>query len=178
VAAQIISPANGATIQSTATFNWNPGTGNSAFYLFIGTKEPGGSDVLQNQYQGTTTSATISNLPEGSIYVRLRSSCSGQLTDADYVYSVPLTAAGTGSIDSKFQTTATHNGGQVWATLVQPDGKIVIGGQFKSFAGCARFGIARLNGDGTCDQTFDPRSRAQELWKRCERNRRGISGAG
>jgi uncharacterized delta-60 repeat protein len=161
VAAQMISPASGSVIQSTTTFTWSAGTGNSGYYLFIGTKEAGGSDVwgydnLHPGYQGTSTSATVSYLPEGTIYVRLRSVCSGQTTDFDYTYTVPPIPPGPGTVDSTFLPTATENGGQIWATLVQPDGKIVVGGQFKSFAGCSRSGIARMNADGSCDQTFDP----------------------
>lgn len=155
-AAQIASPVSGSTIQPTTTFNWNSGTGNSSYILFVGTKEPGGDDVFYNNYQGSSSSATVNYLPEGPVYVRLRSVCSGTTADADYVYNVPLKAAGAGSVDSTLHPTATTNGGQVWATLVQPDGKIIVGGAFKSFAGCARSGIARLNADGTCDQTFDP----------------------
>jgi uncharacterized delta-60 repeat protein len=163
VAAQMVSPAPGSVIQPTTTFTWSAGTGNSAYYLFIGTKEAGSDELpgydYNNQtgsYQGKNTSVTVRNLPGGTIYAQLRSSCSGTATNLDYTYNVPLTAVGTGSVDSMFRATATENGGQVRATLVQPDGKIVVGGQFKSFAGCARSGIARLNADGTCDQTFDP----------------------
>jgi uncharacterized delta-60 repeat protein len=155
-AGAMISPITGSTIQSTTTFNWSPGTGNPTYYLFIGTKEPGGSDAFYNQYQSTITSATVKYLPEGPLYVRLRSVCSGTAINNDYIYYVPPTAAGAGGVDSGFHPTATENRGQVWSTLVQPDGKILVGGYFKSFAGCARSGIARLNADGTCDQTFDP----------------------
>lgn len=44
--------------------------------------------------------------------------------------------------------------GEVLATVIQPDGKIVIGGRFSSVNGIARNNIARLNGDGTLDRTF------------------------
>ncbi len=44
----------------------------------------------------------------------------------------------------------------VLASAVQPDGKIVIGGQFTSVLGVTRNNIARLNTDGTLDATFDP----------------------
>ena len=38
----------------------------------------------------------------------------------------------------------------------QPDGKILVGGRFTAVNGQARRGIARLNGDGTLDATFNP----------------------
>lgn len=44
----------------------------------------------------------------------------------------------------------------VHALLVQPDGRIVIGGAFTNFNGTFRRGIARLLHDGTVDQSFDP----------------------
>ncbi|HEX8248916.1 MAG TPA: carboxypeptidase regulatory-like domain-containing protein [Pyrinomonadaceae bacterium] len=44
----------------------------------------------------------------------------------------------------------------VWAIAVQPDGKILIGGDFTSVLGVPRKGIARLNADGTLDTNFNP----------------------
>ncbi len=39
---------------------------------------------------------------------------------------------------------------------IQPDGKIIIGGDFAAVSGVARGGVARLNPDGTLDPTFTP----------------------
>ena len=47
-------------------------------------------------------------------------------------------------------------GSVVLATAVQPDGKILIGGEFTSVLGVPRNNIARLNTDGTLDTAFDP----------------------
>ena len=47
----------------------------------------------------------------------------------------------------------------VFATAVQPDGKILIGGSFTNVLGVARNNIARLNTDGTLDTAFDPNAR-------------------
>src|SRR5437016_1021035 len=46
--------------------------------------------------------------------------------------------------------------GQVRVVVVQPDGKILIGGDFTTVLGVARSRIARLNPDGTLDTAFDP----------------------
>ncbi len=46
--------------------------------------------------------------------------------------------------------------GDIYATVVQPDGKIVFGGHFTSVLGTPRNNIARLNADGTLDAAFDP----------------------
>src|SRR5450432_1591993 len=46
--------------------------------------------------------------------------------------------------------------GPVYFVVVQPDGKILIGGSFTTVLGVARNNIARLNTDGTLDAAFDP----------------------
>lgn len=46
--------------------------------------------------------------------------------------------------------------GSVSAITLQPDGKILIGGQISSYDGVARSGIARLHPDGTLDTSFNP----------------------
>ncbi len=45
--------------------------------------------------------------------------------------------------------------GDVVATLVQPDGRIVIGGEFTNVNGTTAYRLARLNADGTLDAAFD-----------------------
>ncbi|HEX2912716.1 MAG TPA: Calx-beta domain-containing protein [Chloroflexia bacterium] len=42
----------------------------------------------------------------------------------------------------------------VTSLIIQPDGKILIAGSFTTFNGYGRNGIARLNSDGTLDETF------------------------
>jgi uncharacterized delta-60 repeat protein len=46
--------------------------------------------------------------------------------------------------------------GRVYVVVVQPDGKILIGGGFTSVLGVTRNRVARLNPDGTLDTAFDP----------------------
>jgi uncharacterized delta-60 repeat protein len=45
--------------------------------------------------------------------------------------------------------------GSVTASLLLPDGKLIIGGSFNKVHGVDRHGLARLNADGTLDETFD-----------------------
>ena len=54
-------------------------------------------------------------------------------------------ARGSNLVDLTFET-----------SLKQPDGKILIGGNFQTVGGLARSNIARLNADGTVDTTFNP----------------------
>ncbi|MEA2027879.1 MAG: CAP domain-containing protein [Campylobacterota bacterium] len=68
-ASTLTSPSNGATLtSSTQTFTWED-TGADMYYLFVGTSA--GGHELYASNQGTATSRTISNLPSGTIYVRL-----------------------------------------------------------------------------------------------------------
>jgi uncharacterized delta-60 repeat protein/uncharacterized repeat protein (TIGR01451 family) len=59
-----------------------------------------------------------------------------------------------GTIDPTFQV-GTGPNGDIWVILVQPDGKILIGGDFTSFNGVPSGRIARLNQDGSLDQSFN-----------------------
>lgn len=46
------------------------------------------------------------------------------------------------------------NSGYISSIVTQPDGKIIIGGEFAAIGGIARIKIARLKSDGTLDATF------------------------
>ena len=60
-----------------------------------------------------------------------------------------------GTLDASFNPGAGPDG-QVNALVLQPDGKVVIGGQFTTVDGVGRNFIARLNSDGSLDTTFVP----------------------
>lgn len=60
-----------------------------------------------------------------------------------------------GTLDSGF-TTGTGPDSVVYAVQVQPNGRVLIGGEFASYNGTPRNHIARLNTDGMLDNTFDP----------------------
>ena len=60
-----------------------------------------------------------------------------------------------GTLDTTFVTGTALNG-VPRAIVVQPDNKILIGGQFTTYNGTARNRIARINTDGTLDTTLDP----------------------
>jgi uncharacterized delta-60 repeat protein len=66
-----------------------------------------------------------------------------------------------GSLDTSFNPgagatggTLTYNG--VYCLAVQPDGKLLVGGEFASINGTNVNRIARLNSDGSVDSTFQP----------------------
>jgi uncharacterized delta-60 repeat protein len=69
-----------------------------------------------------------------------------------------------GSVDISFNTGtgATATGGINWTLTyikcisIQSNNKIIIGGNFTSYNGISRNGIARINSNGSLDLTFDP----------------------
>ncbi|MBI4622248.1 MAG: hypothetical protein HY736_03370, partial [Verrucomicrobia bacterium] len=58
-----------------------------------------------------------------------------------------------GSLDANFELAP---GGRTLASVVQADGKIVIGGSFTSVGGATHNYLARLNADGSVDPTYTP----------------------
>jgi uncharacterized delta-60 repeat protein/uncharacterized repeat protein (TIGR02543 family) len=63
------------------------------------------------------------------------------------------TWAASGSLDTSFDS-GTGANNRIRSIVVQSDGKILIGGDFDSYNGTKRRGIARLNADGTLDTSF------------------------
>ncbi len=72
-----------------------------------------------------------------------------------------------GSVDESFAT-GTGFSGSVTAIALQPDGKIIVAGVFASYNGISRNRIARLNSDGTLDESFNPETgvygAVQAIW--------------
>ncbi|MBT1696853.1 fibronectin type III domain-containing protein [Fulvivirgaceae bacterium PWU4] len=59
-----------------------------------------------------------------------------------------------GTIDNTFNAANGFTGGVVREIKIQSDGKILVGGEFTSFAGNTIKSLVRLNIDGTLDNTF------------------------
>jgi len=68
---------------------------------------------------------------------------------------ISLSRAQPGSLDITFNPGSGANS-QVNSVAVQPDGKVLMAGQFMSVNGTNRRFIARLNADGSLDSSFDP----------------------
>lgn len=60
-----------------------------------------------------------------------------------------------GSLDTTFNPGTGPNNIQIISIIIQPDGKMLLCGDFTSFAGVPRVGLVRLNADGTVDTGFD-----------------------
>jgi uncharacterized delta-60 repeat protein len=61
-----------------------------------------------------------------------------------------------GTLDTTFQNSMSGAGGTVNCLAVQSDGRIVIGGLFSSVNNTTRYGVARLNPNGSLDGSFTP----------------------
>lgn len=59
-----------------------------------------------------------------------------------------------GSTDISFQNPNVTVPSFIYALVLQPDGKVLIGGDFSSVGGQSRNDVARLNADGSLDTTF------------------------
>ena len=61
---------------------------------------------------------------------------------------------GPGDVDLSFVDPGSGVNGTVNAVVVQPDGKVIIGGEFTTVKGLLRTNLARLNADGSGDSSF------------------------
>jgi hypothetical protein len=64
--------------------------------------------------------------------------------------------AGPGDLDLGFNPSVVGNDNQYVLAAIQPDGEILLGGQFTSVNGTNRNHVARLYADGSLDAAFDP----------------------
>ena len=79
----------------------------------------------------------------------------GNFTQVDLTQRYNLARLNTnGSVDLSFDPGNGPNG-DVNAIVIQPDGRIIIGGTFIGYNGFARGGIARVLGNGALDPSFD-----------------------
>lgn len=60
-----------------------------------------------------------------------------------------------GSLDLSFDPGTNAPDNTVWSVALQPDGKVLIGGQFANLGDRALGGLARLNADGSPDEAFN-----------------------
>lgn len=73
----------------------------------------------------------------------------------DTTFNSAYTASDAGFATSITSATSARNGNNISKMVLQPDGKIVIGGFFTHYNGVSRNNIVRLNSDGSLDTTFN-----------------------
>ena len=114
--------------------------------LATGTGFAGGKSASSLVYDAVTTS-------DGSIIV------AGDFTRYNGVNRTNLAKlSSTGTLDNSFNPIIVGGSFQsyVRSITVETNGKIFITGAFTNVNAASRFGVARLNGDGTLDPSFDP----------------------
>ncbi len=110
-------------------------------------------DHLPNAYIGS-----VQVLPNGKLLV------AGEFARADGKPRTTLARLNPGgSLDETFGQNLKFDGA-VDALVVQPDGKILVGGAFENINGQRRAFVARLNADGTVDEAFAPNGGPSSSW--------------
>ena len=82
-----------------------------------------------------------------------------------------------GSLDFTFNP-ALNPGGVIFTLGLQPDGKIIMGGGFTNVAGVGRRNLARLNADGSLDNTFAPEPSSSVYLVEIQPNGKVLVGGG
>ncbi len=102
-----------------------------------------GTGANQNVY-------SVAVQPDGKILI------GGRFTEFSGTSRIRIARLNTdGTLDTSFNPSAGANQ-NVYSVAVQPDGKILISGNFTEYDGTSRIRIARLNADGTLDTSFNP----------------------
>ncbi|MBL8804469.1 MAG: delta-60 repeat domain-containing protein [Planctomycetes bacterium] len=131
-----------------------------------------------DQYNGAARQGLVRLLPSGALDTSFAASASNGVyaialqNDGKLVIGGGFTSVGgfsrscvarlnaDGSVDTSFDPGDGATGGANVVTIdaiaLQPDGRVIIAGEFNVFDGVPRERIARLNADGSLDTSFDP----------------------
>jgi uncharacterized delta-60 repeat protein len=130
----------------TAVFRVNPdSTGPVSLQWFFDNQPlPGGTNLI-------LVLTNVSSASEGDYTVEVKNSAGAVRSAPARLTVVPGPG---GAVDPGFDPGAGAEDGQVNALLLEPDGRVLVGGTFTKFNGQARKGLVRLNTDGSIDTTF------------------------
>ncbi|HWH68372.1 MAG TPA: immunoglobulin domain-containing protein, partial [Candidatus Sulfotelmatobacter sp.] len=100
--------------------------------------------------QGTAASLVLTNLhtTDAGHYWMVATNPYGSTTSTVARLGVSLP-----TLETAFNPGADYS---VWALALQADGKILVGGEFRTLGGQVRNGLGRLHDDGSLDTAFDP----------------------
>jgi uncharacterized delta-60 repeat protein len=177
----------------TRDTTFNVGTGsaagmNSIGYVYAGVLQSDGSAILGGNfgsYSGSSvgylvklnTDGTINNTYSASIKPAFNSNVTSLALEASNQKLVAVGAFSTfsgsaatrivrlnsdGTMDTTFNTGAGFNGNPT-SVVVQPDGKVLVGGNFSTYSGSTANRIVRLTASGTIDPTFPTASGANNI---------------
>jgi uncharacterized delta-60 repeat protein len=130
--------------RATARVDITGGTAGASDYLFT----PG---ALDSSFQGGADGAiaAIAVQPDGKIMIGGYFSMVNGSARSRIARLNP-----DGTLDNPFNAGSITGGMAVYTIAVQPDGKILIGGDFSAIDGTPLTGLARLNPDGSLDTDF------------------------
>lgn len=109
----------------------------------------GGGDSTFNPAADDVVNVTLLQ-PDGKLLV---GGAFQNIRSSSRSYLARLIGDASSTIDNTF---IPNPDGTVTCLAMQPDGKILVAGNFGNIAGQSRLGIARLNDNGTVDPDFDP----------------------
>jgi uncharacterized delta-60 repeat protein len=131
-----------------------------------------------DQYDGAARQGLVRLLPSGALDTSFAASATNGVyaialqNDGKLVIGGGFTSVGgfsrscvarlnaDGSVDTSFDPGDGATGGANVVTIdaiaLQPDGRVIVAGEFNVFDGVPRERIARLNADGSLDTSFDP----------------------
>lgn len=142
--------AGGAFIGGTFTSAGATGS-NTPITNFALLKPDGTVETTFNPAPNSQVSVIAAHQADGILIGGQFSTIGGQ----SRAYLARYTTAGV--YDSTFNTNlGAGPSNQIMDLVALPDGKILIGGNFQTVAGTTRYGLARLNANGTHDTTFAP----------------------
>jgi uncharacterized delta-60 repeat protein len=134
------------------------GTNVTATVTILDNELPGNVDYEFNPGAGANaTVRSVAQSPRGGLVEFLdRVVIGGDFTTVDnFVFNHVARLLPDGSLDSSFNPGAGADD-NVLAVAVQPDGRVLVGGEFTTMNNTNRLRLARLNGDGKLDLSFDP----------------------
>lgn len=154
----------GNVARATLTILFDDDAENTALGLGQNGEQPAGAvDRTHNKDNATDTNPPFNSAPgaNGTVYAVAVQPDGKTLVGGDFTAfnTRPTNRIARmnidGSIDPGFNPGSGADG-FVSSISLAPGGKIVIGGGFTSFNGIQRYGIARLNSNGSLDTTFNP----------------------
>ena len=122
------------------------------FAFYSRAQSPGDNDSLFNSGVGADQRISESKLQnDGSIII-----CGSFVNYNGMPVKYLARLDGNGNLDTTLNI-GTGPNSYLYSTLSQKDGKLIITGNFSSFNNTQIFSIARLNSDGSLDNTFNPK---------------------
>ena len=140
------APTGGATVQAPASTT-----------LTIVDNDPIAGSVDSGFNSGTGPDAAVNAIGTNALGQLIIAGDFNRYNNLPQMNLARLLASG--ALDTSLLVPPIANGASAASLLalaVQPDGKMVIGGQLTSIGGTPRQNIARVNADGTLDLTFNP----------------------